>query len=369
MKKGFLLLLTIGFFLSLTSLSLWWLWAARTVVGTAIAVLGLTTAVLPYTLIQHHRRTSITLILVALAIIIGIFWAAPDGRPAAGSPVSHQFTTDATFPRYSFANLIPEEEQFNLGWRVMPYADPILTPEQAKQAAIPTFILYEEMAQDPHFTRLGTVTGWAYNELIGRPFNKGHYYLYTPPNQSTEPLPAIIFLHGAAGNFKSYFWLWSKLAEQESYIIIAPSFGFGNWRQEGGVTAVLNALDHASSLTNIDPNHIYLAGLSNGGLGVSLTADVQPDRFHGLIFISPALATEITDHEPFLNNWRNKPILLITGAEDKRIPISYIQSHLAIWQQHNLPLTTAIYANEDHFLFFAQANTVLADISQWLDEN
>ena len=166
MKKGLVLFCAIGFFLGMITLSLWWLWAARTAVGTAIAILGMVTAVLPYTLVQHHRRTNIALILTALAIVIGIFWAAPDGRSAPDSPVSHQFTTDTTFPRYSFANLIPEEEHFNLGWRVMPYADPILTPTQSKQAAVPTFVLYDEMAQDPHFTHLGTVTGWAYNRVV-----------------------------------------------------------------------------------------------------------------------------------------------------------------------------------------------------------
>ena len=369
MKKGLIRLLYTGYLVTMLPLSLWWLWAAQTAVGRAIAVLGLIFTLLPYTLYQRHRHWNFPLIFTSIVIITGIFAAAPDGQSSSDSSVSHQFTSLTIFPRYNFANLIPEEEQFNLGWRIMPFIDPLLTLQQSRRAAVHALTLYDEMAQDPDFIRLGNVMGWAYDELLGRPFNFGHYYLYIPKNQSNRPLPAIVFLHGSAGNFKSYLWLWSKLAEQEGFAIIAPSFGFGNWRQEGGVSAVLNALNHANTLTNLDPDRIYLAGLSNGGLGVSLTANAAPERFRGLIFISPVFATEIVDRQPFLNTWQNKPILLVTGEQDKRIPIAYIRQQLTIWQEHNFSLTTALYANEDHFLLFTQANSVLGDISHWLHEN
>jgi hypothetical protein len=114
MKKGVHILLYSVFFLFMGGLSLWWLFQARTGIGTAIAILGLITAVLPYTLYQQHKRFSLVLSLTFIGNIVVIFWAAPDGRSAPHLPISHQFTTNSTFPRFSLANLIPEEEQFNL---------------------------------------------------------------------------------------------------------------------------------------------------------------------------------------------------------------------------------------------------------------
>jgi phospholipase/carboxylesterase len=369
MKKGFLIFLYGFFLLGMVPLTVWWLFQARTAVGVAIAVLGLITAVLPYTIYRRNKR-GITLLLAAgLGIVGWIVLAAPDGRTILNSPISHQFTKDTPVPRYSLGNLIPEADQVNLGWQVMPYVDPIMTVAQGKRTAVPTFAIYDEMAQDEDFAHLGSVMGWAYGELAGRPFDMGHYYLYDPQPRLDNLLPALVFLHGSAGNFQSYTWLLSKLANEKGFVVIAPSFGFGNWRQEGGVTAVLNALDHAQTVTNIDPTQVYLMGLSNGGLGVSLTANAAPERFAGLIFLSPVFATEIVDEEPFLSDWQEKPILVMTGEADRRIPIGYVRERVEIWQGHGLPLTVQTFPNEDHFLFFTQADEVLAVIGRWWDEN
>lgn len=250
----------------------------------------------------------------------------------------------------------------------MPYLDPYLTTEQSSKIAPYARQLYQEMETDLHFRQLGSVQGWAYAELIGQPFDVGHYYLYVPKVQHKKPIPAIVFLHGSAGNFKVYLWLWSKLAEQHQMAIIAPSFGFGNWRKTGGSKAVSQALKDAATIVNIDEDQIYLAGLSNGGLGVSQLAEETPEKYRGLIFISPVMATEIVDEKPFLNAWQNRPVLILTGALDKRIPIDYVKKRSSNFKAAGLAVTEVIYHEEDHFLFFTQAEDVLDKISIWLTE-
>jgi hypothetical protein len=134
---------------------------------------------------------------------------------------------------------------------IMPYLDPILTRDQARRVSVFTLDLYRDMERDPDFHRLGSAMGWAYAELLGQPFDVGHYYLYVPRNRGSGPSPAIVFLHGSAGNFKAYTWLWSRLAEEQGMVVIAPSYGFGNW-DRAGVVAVLRALDDAATLVDID---------------------------------------------------------------------------------------------------------------------
>src|SRR6185436_19940585 len=198
------------------------------------------------------------------------------------SPASHHFTKSASFARFSIANLVPEVEQVNLAYFVASLIDPIFTRKQAKRLTALTDRIYAEMEQDQHFHALGSAMGGCYADLMGSKSTEGHYYLYVPKKKSSGPMPVILFLHGSAGNFKSYLWLWSKLAERDGVVIISPSGGFGNWRPESVADAVM-ALQDAANFASLDTNRVYLAGLSNGGLGVCRLAASHPTTFCGLI--------------------------------------------------------------------------------------
>jgi poly(3-hydroxybutyrate) depolymerase len=194
----------------------------------------------------------------------------------------------------------------------------------------------------------------------------GHYYLYIPTNQPAGPLPAIVFLHGSLGNFKTYSWVWSKLAEREGLVIIAPSYGFGNWCYADSVAVISRALEDAATQVALDPHRLYLAGLSNGGLGVSHLAAAQPEQYRGLIFLSPVMDTAMVNSPVFHQAWQGRPVLVITGAADERIPLSYVQQRVAILREGGVAVTDQVYPGEDRFLFFSQPEAVLNDISDWL---
>ncbi len=351
----------------------WLLFNAQTWVGQGIAVMLLGIAALPMMGgIWYQKRATFWLwsILAAGSVIalIGlvILFNTPTGQAEQTSPIRHRFTQATNFQPYTLTNIIPESEQVNLGFALMPYLDPILTFEQSQKVSVFARRFYYEMESDPDFHQLGSVMGWAYAELRGKPFDVGHYYLYVPKGKHSEPLPAIVFLHGSGGNFKVYMWLWSKLAEKQQVVIIAPSFGFGNWGQPGGQRAVVRALQDAASVVRIDEDRIYLAGLSNGGLGVSRLAEAMPDKFRGLIFISPVMATEIVDRKQFLDEWKGRPALILFGEADRRVPENYIRKRIANFEAGGVDVTAVYYPGEDHFLFFSQAEDVLEKISNWL---
>ncbi len=359
--------------------SLWLLFNAVTWVGVAFAWLGLISIMLIPTVSLAYfvssarpvvQRVAVSLIALLFGLSVFAIINTPSGQPSASSPIQHQFTQNTTFPRYRLANIVPEIEQFNLGFLLMPAIDPILTNSQAKQLAGLTIDIYEEMEADPDFQALGSVMGWAYAELFAQTYDVGHYYLYIPKNRPDTPLPAIVFLHGSGGNFKGYMWLMAQLAEAEGVVIIAPSYGFGNWRPaEQSMGAALSALDHASTQVDLDSERIYAMGLSNGGIVTSQLGKNHADRFRGLIYLSPVMPTRLVDVDPFLTHWRQRPILLITGETDRRIPIEFIQNRITVLENNEVDLTKIIYPNEDHFLFFSQVDAVLADIQAWLKRN
>lgn len=308
-------------------------------------------------------NSCIIFLLVALN-----FATAPTGIPPQGSPIQHRYTSEEDFRRFAITNVVPEAEQINLGYLLMTSIDPLLTPEQAEVVSVITLDLYAEMEADSNFRALGSTMGLAYRELIGLPYDLGHYYLYAPQQDLSKPMPAILFLHGSVGNFKAYSYVWSKLAEEEAFVIIAPSYGFGNW-DEAGVNAAMRALDDAKGVVDIDDSRIYLAGLSNGGFGAAQTAFKHPDLFQGVIFLSPGMTPSIIDSAEFQNLWRDRPILVVTGALDRRIPMTYIENRVQNLEAGGVDVSTVIYPQEDHFLLFSKPNAVMHDIKVWLTEN
>jgi pimeloyl-ACP methyl ester carboxylesterase len=372
LKFLFFLLYGLLTFLGLV-VSLGWLFYAATVWGRWLACAGLAITCLPTTLYLRFARSrplwgwiSSGLGLLIVAILTGMLLATPSGYTDPGSPVSQHFTTNTPFPRYAISNIVPETEQINLGFIVIPYLDALFTHERADRVRGFTLDLYREMDHDPDFHALGSAMGWAYTDFLGRPYDVGHYYLYVPQNRPPGPLPAIVFLHGSFGNFKAYTWVWASLAEELGYVIIAPSFGFGNWREPGGVDAAVKALEDAQTIVEVDEDRLYLAGLSNGGLGVSLLAASMPQRFRGLIFISPVMAIEVVDQVTFQSDWAERPVLVVTGQADERIPVSYVTERVRALERGGVAVTYIVYPEEDHFLFFSQPARVLEAIAQWL---
>ncbi len=376
MKLTFLLFYG-AYLLLIAPISIWMLVNAPTWVGKILSIAGLLALPLPIFIIQWYRQKENREIWGALTAfagisLIGIFviilLAAPSGNPGVDSPVQHRFFRETTFNRYALPNIVPESEQVSLGFLLMTYADPILSAEQVDSVSGFTMDLYREMEKDRNFHELGSVMGLAYAEILGQPLDAGHYYLYVPQKEKDAPLPAIVFLHGSAGNFKSYLWVWSQLAEKEGFVIIAPSYGFGNW-DEDGVSVALQAIEDAKQVVDIDESRMYLAGLSNGGLGVSRLAAAYPEMFQGLVFVSPVMSTNIVDGKHFQSEWKNRPILIISGETDNRVPVDYVNERISRMNAGGIDVTSAIYSDEDHFLFYSQPEEIMQDVANWFAEN
>ena len=362
-----------GLLLAGLPLPIWLLFQGQTWVGRGLGVLGMVLLLTSPLLVQAWRaprpgpwRAALLFIgLGGAGFFLALVLAAPYGVASAGSPIQQYHSQGGQFQRYSPFNLIPESEQVSLGFLLMTFLDPYLTAGQTARVAPITLAHYEAMAADENFQALGSSMRLAYAGLFGLPVPQDHYFLYTPANAGDDPLPAIIFLHGSAGNFKSYSWIWSTLAEQEGYIIIAPSYGFGNW-DAAGAAAVDQALADAQIHTNIDPTHIYLAGLSNGGRGVSRLAASQPDQYRGLIFLSPVFDGAFLDNPAFAAAWADRPVLILSGADDRRIPESYVWERADRLAAAGLNVSSTIFPGEDHFLIFSQPDAVMAEIAAWL---
>ncbi len=345
-----------------------------TLPGMAFAIGALLLGIAPAIAWVHNgplrfRRAAFVPLGGWLLITLGLVIASPNGRPREGARVQNRYSEGGwNYQRFALGALLPEIDQFQLIFRLLPVADSLFTIKQAHVLTGLTRAIYAKMEADADFHALGSVMPDVYDQVWGRHFDRGHYFLYIPPHlDRTTPAPALIFLHGAGGNFKAYTWLLSRVADERGMVLIVPSFGMGSWNAEHGVPAVLAALNDAAKVIPMDMGQVHLAGLSNGGLGVSHVAASGAGRlFRSLIFLSPVFDEEDLGSKNFWIQGRDKPVLIVTGEDDDRVPLQYVLSCAAILRTSGARVDMSAYAGADHLLIFSHSDEFLEQLSAWL---
>jgi predicted esterase len=292
----------------------------------------------------------------------------PDGRAAPDARVCHRYVGGGWhFQAHSLGNLLPELDQFRAGFPLISALDPLFTRQQARALADLTTAIYDELEADPDFHALGSAMPEAYAELLGRDFEHGHYFLYVPSGADrATPRPALVFLHGSGGNFKAYTWLLAQVADRVGCVLVAPSFGMGDWREPDTSRVVEAALDDAARDIPLDRSRLHLVGLSNGGLGVSQAGASIGSRFQSLTFLSPVIDTRAIASAEFTRNWRGRPIRILTGADDDRVPLDFVLQAADTLRSGGADLDLRTVENADHFLLFSHRTEVLRQIEDWL---
>lgn len=339
--------------------------------GRLFAFTALLGAILPLAAIiarrKRERRWTIGIagagaVWIAAAVLLLIL--TPSGK--TNGRVSHTFASGHAFSRYSLANLLPESDQLLLGFSLMPMVDRLLTTAQASELKRLTGSLYRELEADADFHALGSVMSEPYGELLGRTVQSGHSYVYVPTAvDRKQPRMTLVFFHGSGGNFKAYLWILSKLADRLGFILVAPSGGIGNWTADESRVALKNALAAVSRVATIDRARIHILGLSNGGLAISQLAALQGSQFASLIFLSPVFDPTEIQSGSFTVQCRGRRVLVLTGATDDRVPLSYVEENAALLKRSGAQVTSKTFNDADHFLIFSHRTQFLQVLEEW----
>lgn len=342
----------------------------------ALAVMLLYPAPVLYWLGGFVRRrrpvsvASLCLVMLALIMFAGCYFATPDGWAERGASVRSVYSASMPYRRASIANLVPEIDQLKLGSYLFPLIDPLIDKDRAVRIRRLFMTVYRDMGQSAEFTRLGSMMSYVYLDMFSDSRPAGHFYQYIPKTAKKDSkLPVILFLHGSLGNFKGYLWVWKKFADEHGYAIVAPSFGQGNWYLNGGPDAIEQVRQYCSRHPQMDGRRIYLAGLSNGGTGVTRAIVAGGKDYAGFIFISPVIEEDIAGTSQFAAQCAGRRVLVLYGAEDERIPASYVERGIKLMTAHEISVQSKSYPEEDHFLFFSKPDQVCRDVAAWLDES
>jgi dipeptidyl aminopeptidase/acylaminoacyl peptidase len=235
------------------------------------------------------------------------------------------------------------------------------------------------------------------------------WVVYPPDFDPSKKYPALLFCEGgpqsALTQFWSYRWNFQMMAAK-GYIIYAPNrrgvAGFGQaWKEEisgdyGGANMqdYLDATDAMAKESYIDAARMGAVGASYGGYSVFYLAGIHGGRFKAFIshcgifdFISEYGSTEEMwfvnkDYEgPYWDNPKSykysphlradswdTPILIITGANDFRIPYTQSMEAFQAAQLHNIPSRLLFFEDESHWVLKPQNSVIWQrEFFEWLD--
>lgn len=239
------------------------------------------------------------------------------------------------------------------------------------------------------------------------------WVVYPPDFDPQKKYPALLYCQGgpqsAVSQFFSYRWNLQLMAAN-GYIVVAPNrhglptFG-EEWNEQisgdyGGqnIKDYLSAIDAVKTEPFIDADHLGAVGASYGGYSVFYLAGVHEKRFKAFIshcgmfnLESQSVETEeffFTKHDLGGNYWDSPkpksftrfsphlyidkwdtPIMIITGANDFRIPYTQSLQAFNAAQLRNIPSKLLYFPDESHWVMKPQ-NSILwqREFFGWLDK-
>jgi dienelactone hydrolase len=167
--------------------------------------------------------------------------------------------------------------------------------------------------------------GTSFRGMESAPYRGWPYGMYIPDDyRGDERFPLIIYLAGNSGPAIEGVQLGSPAFERTGYLVVYPN-GYGGWWRSGTETMVDSLVSEVMRRYAVDPERIYISGLSNGGTGTFDYVSLWPQRFSAAVVAMGAGLfgfTEAGGDRPFVSNTTHVPMLFLHGKKDPVIPVS-----------------------------------------------
>lgn len=256
------------------------------------------------------------------------------------------------------------------------------------QASVPKFVadgfaaLGRVESKEPFLAPKGTLTECAYfteNDGTAQP-----YHLYLPPNYDSDtPTPLIVFLHGWVPT-TSILDPWTfgpeicAVAGRHGCMLLLP-YGRRNTDFQGvGEVDVLASTEHVRSIYSVDPERIYMSGVSMGGMGAWNMALRHPGLYAACAPITgqtdmhvwwprvlrnwPRSRDDLLPFRRFLVEWdnpidlvmngRNQPMFIQHGELDSLIPVEQSRRMVAAAKALGFEIKIFEFKGQNHYIYW-----------------
>lgn len=140
--------------------------------------------------------------------------------------------------------------------------------------------------------------------------------------QPSKGYGLVVCLHGAGFTGDVYLERWQARLGDD-YLLACPTYPSGAWFTRRAEELVLATIREVRRRYHVDPDRIFLTGMSNGGIGAWLIGMHHAPLFAGIAPMASGLDDVLM---PFLANLRNTPIYIIHGAKDQVMPVELSRS-------------------------------------------
>lgn len=205
------------------------------------------------------------------------------------------------------------------------------------------------------------------------------YRLYVPLGyDKSQKYPLLLWLHGGTGRgsdnvsqitrdneIGSHIWTSSAAQGRFPVFVLAPQCPSGeNWsdpelnQPSKALALTMEALAGVQKEFAIDPNRIYVAGQSMGGLGVWALLQLYPDKWAGALVL--AAYDNFTDPQAIAR----VPLWVFQGDADRTVPVDFVRQMMKQLKKFHANLRYTEYHKADHEIWklaFAEP-----DLIPWL---
>ncbi|MEW6363213.1 MAG: HEAT repeat domain-containing protein [Acidobacteriota bacterium] len=143
------------------------------------------------------------------------------------------------------------------------------------------------------------------------------YMIHIPEDyRGDEPFPLLIYLSGGTGFAVDALQDSIQARQTSGYLMLFPQAS-GAWWTPASARLVEDLLKETLSSFNVDPNRVYVAGMSNGGSGAFYFATLWPHRLAAMVSLMGAGLFMPAPVPPLTPNLAHVPLLFVHGDRDK----------------------------------------------------
>lgn len=212
------------------------------------------------------------------------------------------------------------------------------------RAAIGTTILSWVLLAALGALPAGAISGnWRRVEI---PATGSYFWRYVPqglPN-GEQPLPVVLFFHGAGGKPDGYRAFVQEAAETTGCIVAMPKSSDLGWGTEKDAQSVTETLRLLRTELPLDERHVAVAGHSAGGAYAYLLAYLEPSHYSGVFTLAASGYPVPAVADPAYK----APIRMYYGTTDPNFTGTAYPFLKAQWNRLGIPWEEDVQAGFGH---------------------